>query len=90
MRKYSFSVYLIIPNAFLYNHISSFNIDLSSFREPNTLRTSHWDSLEKALTVFILPENHDANQRQKHIHRRVDLIFAAPEVYWTAVVGWLV
>jgi len=45
------------------------------------MRTSHWDSLEKALTVFQLPGNP---------HRRVDLIFAAPEVYWTAVLGWYV
>jgi len=43
------------------------------------MRTSNWDSLEKALTVFRLPGKP---------HRRVDLIFAAPEVYWTAVVGW--
>ncbi|KAJ3737501.1 DNA polymerase mu [Lentinula guzmanii] len=58
---------------------------LSSFREHNALRTSHWDSLEKALTVFKLP---DQQKRHKHVHRRLDLVFAAPEVYWTAVVGW--
>ncbi|KAJ3877929.1 DNA polymerase mu [Lentinula edodes] len=57
---------------------------LSGFREHNALRTTHWDSLEKALTVFILPDD----KKQKHVHRRLDLIFAAPEVYWTAVVGW--
>ncbi|KAF8829308.1 hypothetical protein HHX47_DHR3001086 [Lentinula edodes] len=57
---------------------------LSGFREPNALRTTHGDSLEKALTVFILPDD----KKQKHVHRRLDLIFAAPEVYWTAVVGW--
>ncbi|KAJ3724399.1 hypothetical protein C8R42DRAFT_701765 [Lentinula raphanica] len=57
---------------------------LSSFREHNALRTSHWDSLEKALTVFKLPHK----KEQEHVHRRLDLIFAAPEVYWTAVVGW--
>ncbi|KAJ8076730.1 hypothetical protein PM082_001153 [Marasmius tenuissimus] len=58
---------------------------LSSFREHNALRTSHWDSLEKALTVFILPDN---GKRTRRIHRRLDIIFAAPEVYWTAVTGW--
>ncbi|KAJ3748630.1 hypothetical protein DFH05DRAFT_1473480 [Lentinula detonsa] len=58
---------------------------LSSFREHNALRTSHWDSLEKALTVFKLP---DQQKKHQHVHRRLDLVFAAPEVYWTAVVGW--
>ncbi|KAE9411611.1 Nucleotidyltransferase, partial [Gymnopus androsaceus JB14] len=65
---------------------------LSSFRPHNTLRTAHWDSLEKALTVVKLRDNNNngtgQKQNQKHIHRRLDLIFAAPEVYWTAVVGW--
>ncbi|KZV73954.1 Nucleotidyltransferase [Peniophora sp. CONT] len=50
------------------------------FHSHDPLRTHHWDSLEKALTVFIPPG--------KTTRRRVDLIFAAPEVYWTAVVGW--
>ncbi|KAI0302354.1 hypothetical protein B0F90DRAFT_1836880 [Multifurca ochricompacta] len=53
---------------------------LSSFHEYNTLRTAHWDSLEKALTVYRTP-----NDGQ---HRRVDLICALPDTYWTAVVGW--
>ncbi|KAH7911389.1 hypothetical protein BJ138DRAFT_1085723 [Hygrophoropsis aurantiaca] len=57
---------------------------LSGFHEHNALRTHHWDSLEKALTVFVLP----ANSSGKRVYRRVDLIFAAPEVFWTAVVGW--
>lgn len=57
---------------------------LSGFHAHNALRTAHWDSLEKALTVFILPPE-DALKR---IHRRLDLIFAAPESYWTAVIGW--
>ncbi|KAF5393206.1 hypothetical protein D9757_000510 [Collybiopsis confluens] len=61
---------------------------LSSFREHNTLRTSHWDSLEKALTVIKLPDTAGGDEQHKHVHRRLDLIFAAPEVYWTAVVGW--
>lgn len=57
---------------------------LSGFHEHNTLRTHHWDSLEKALTVLCLPSNAGG----RRIHRRVDLIFATPEVFWTAVVGW--
>ncbi|KAH7921441.1 Nucleotidyltransferase [Leucogyrophana mollusca] len=57
---------------------------LSGFHEHNALRTHHWDSLEKALTVFVLPE--DSSRRR--VYRRLDLIFAAPEVFWTAVVGW--
>ncbi|KAI6148381.1 hypothetical protein BKA82DRAFT_4136271 [Pisolithus tinctorius] len=57
---------------------------LSGFHEHNTLRTHNWDSLEKALTVLCLPSNAGG----RRIHRRVDLIFATPEVFWTAVVGW--
>ncbi|KAG1824339.1 uncharacterized protein BJ212DRAFT_1423397 [Suillus subaureus] len=57
---------------------------LSGFHEHNVLRTHHWDSLEKALTVFVWPHN----SSQRRVYRRVDLIFAAPEVFWTAVVGW--
>ncbi|KAI5890266.1 Nucleotidyltransferase [Schizophyllum commune H4-8] len=52
---------------------------LSGFHTPDVSRSVHWDALEKALTVFVLPGG---------VHRRVDLIFAAPEAYWTAVVGW--
>ncbi|KAJ7502982.1 DNA polymerase mu [Mycena galericulata] len=55
---------------------------LSSFRPPDALRTAHWDTLEKALTVFVLPPP------APRTHRRLDLIFAAPEAYWTAVTGW--
>lgn len=51
------------------------------------MRTAHWDSLEKALTVFILPPNLK-NPKAPRVHRRVDLIFAAPQSFWTAVVGW--
>ncbi|KAG2159155.1 uncharacterized protein EDB93DRAFT_1237870 [Suillus bovinus] len=57
---------------------------LSGFHRHNVLRTHHWDSLEKALTVFV---SHNNLLRRK-VHRRVDLIFAPPEVFWTAVVGW--
>ena len=54
--------------------------DLSGFHEYDALRTAQWDSLEKALTVYRAPNNGR--------HRRVDLICALPETYWTAVVGW--
>ncbi|KAF9501386.1 Nucleotidyltransferase [Pleurotus eryngii] len=57
---------------------------LSSFRPHNALRTGHWDSLEKALTIFRLPQAEGTSR----IHRRLDLIFASPETYWTAVTGW--
>ncbi|GJE94629.1 Nucleotidyltransferase [Phanerochaete sordida] len=58
---------------------------LSGFHGHNPLRTTHWDSLEKALTVFVLPP---ASPRYAGVRRRVDLICAQPEVYWCAVVGW--
>jgi len=58
---------------------------LSGFHGHNPLRTTHWDSLEKALTVFILPP---ASPHARGVRRRLDLIFAQPEVYWTAVIGW--
>jgi len=56
----------------------------SGFHAHDALRTEHWDSLEKALTVFILPPERGI----KRIHRRLDLIFAAPESYCTAIIGW--
>ncbi|KZP27630.1 Nucleotidyltransferase [Athelia psychrophila] len=59
---------------------------LSSFHAPNTLRTTHWDSLEKSLTIFKLPA-FTINDTPR-LHRRLDLILAVPDVYWTAVVGW--
>jgi hypothetical protein len=59
--------------------------DLSSFHGHNSLRTTHWDSLEKALTVFILPPSSPFYHGTR---RRLDLIFALPEVYWPAVIGW--
>lgn len=62
--------------------------DLSSFHAHNALKTTPWDSLEKALTVFILPPS--TSDTRKRVHRRLDLIFADPKVYWTAVVGWSV
>ena len=54
--------------------------DLSGFHEYDALRTAQWDSLEKALIVYRTPNDGR--------HRRVDLICALPETYWTAVVGW--
>ncbi|KAH9050966.1 Nucleotidyltransferase [Lactarius deliciosus] len=45
------------------------------FHEHDALRTAQWDSLEKALTVY---------QPHNGLHRRVDLICAIPETYWTA------
>ena len=59
---------------------------MSGYHPHNVLRTQHWDSLEKALTVFVLPYD----SARKRMHRRVDLIFATPGVFWTAVVGWSV
>ncbi|CDO72632.1 hypothetical protein BN946_scf184985.g51 [Trametes cinnabarina] len=58
---------------------------LSGFHGHNPLRTTHWDSLEKALTVFILPQS---SPFYRGTRRRLDLIFAPPQVYWTAVIGW--
>ena len=46
----------------------------------NAPMSSHSDVLAKALTVFSLPGSNRS--------RRLDMIFAVPEVYWTAVVGW--
>jgi DNA polymerase IV len=63
---------------------SLFPSDLSGFHARNTLRTSHRDSIQSALTVFILPP--DGNRQR--VHRRLDLISAIPKVYWTAVTGW--
>jgi len=54
-------------------------LHLSSFHEYDALRTAQWDSLEKALTVY---RSHNG------LHRRVDLICAIPQTYWTAVIGW--
>lgn len=59
---------------------------MSGYHPPNVFRTHHWGSLEKALTVFVLP--HDSTRKQTY--RRVDLIFVTPGIFWTAVVGWLV
>ena len=60
-------------------------LDLSGFHKPEALRTTK-GTLETILTVFILPPN----ESRLRVHRRLDLIFALPEVYWTAITGWLV
>uniref|UniRef100_A0A8H8CNG3 DNA-directed DNA polymerase n=1 Tax=Psilocybe cubensis TaxID=181762 RepID=A0A8H8CNG3_PSICU len=71
----------------LYDHeMVTHCLHLSSFHAHDALRTTHWDSLEKALTVFVLPNPGD--EETKRLHRRLDLIFATPEAYWTAVIGW--
>jgi DNA polymerase mu len=56
---------------------------LSGFHKPQALRTTK-GTLETILTVFILPPN----ESRLRVHRRLDLIFALPEVYWTAITGW--
>ncbi|KAJ3565560.1 hypothetical protein NP233_g7552 [Leucocoprinus birnbaumii] len=72
---------------------------LSGFHAHNPLRTGHWDSLEKVLTVFRLPalppspesqpqSRSRLNEGGRRLYRRLDLIFAPPETYWTAVIGW--
>lgn len=68
-------------------HADNGLVDLSGFHGHNPLRTTHWDSLEKSLTVFILPPS---SPFYTGVRRRLDLIFAPPEVYWTAVIGWCV
>lgn len=45
------------------------------------------DSLDKALVVFLLPED---NPHYTGIHRRVDLIIAPWRAWGTAIVGWTV
>ncbi|KAI1785267.1 Nucleotidyltransferase [Ganoderma leucocontextum] len=58
---------------------------LGGFHAHNPLKQQHWDSLEKALTVFTLPPSSPFYDGTR---RRLDLIFAPPEIYWTAVLGW--
>jgi len=70
-------------------------LHISSFRSSNPLHVPvgaskpdrpHWDTLDKALTIFRLPPKERSMERG--LHRRVDLIFAPATTYWTAVVGW--
>ncbi|KAH7101561.1 Nucleotidyltransferase [Auriculariales sp. MPI-PUGE-AT-0066] len=53
---------------------------LQTFHKPKPGQTPRLPGLDKSLLVFRMSE--------KHLARRVDLIFAKPEVFWTAVVGW--
>ena len=71
--------------SFVGNSLTSPAADLAGFHSRDPLRATHWDSLEKSLTVFILPPT---SPLHCGVRRRVDLIFAPPEVYWTAVLGW--
>jgi len=57
---------------------------MSGYHPHNVFGDRRWDSLEKAFMVFELPDD-SARQRT---YRRVDLIFASPGLFWTAVVGW--
>jgi DNA polymerase/3'-5' exonuclease PolX len=41
-------------------------------------------SLEQSFVVLRLPED----GRARRLRRRVDIIFAPYQVYWTAVLGW--
>ncbi|EPQ55155.1 Nucleotidyltransferase [Gloeophyllum trabeum ATCC 11539] len=66
------------------------SINLSGFHAHKPLRTTHRDSLEKALTVFMLPEDspfaRDFPQgkggevKRRALRRRLDLIFAMLEL----------
>lgn len=83
MRSYKFPYDIL-----RFRQSMTYNSDLSSFRAHNALKTTQWDSLEKALIVFILPPS--PSDTRERVHRRLDLIFADPKVYWTAIVGWSV
>jgi len=65
--------------------------DLSGFHAPNALRTQNWDSLEKALTVFILPdEGANKTGTPRHIHSSA----VGPDLCCSGVLldggGWMV
>jgi len=63
-------------------HVSSFSSRRGRLARTNRLESdSNMDVLDKALTVFKV-------NKQDRVHRRLDLIFAPWEAYWTAVVGW--
>ena len=81
--RYAYSIFSGIVGRSLMSPFA----DLAGFHSRDPLRTTHWDSLEKSLTVFILPP---ASPLHCGIRRRLDLIFTPPEVYWTAVLGWYV
>ncbi|KAK0494756.1 hypothetical protein EDD18DRAFT_1076631 [Armillaria luteobubalina] len=56
---------------------------LSNFGDTSS-RTAERGSLYKVMSVFVLP----SDGTSARLHRRLDLIFTTPELYWTAVVGW--
>ncbi|KAF9451531.1 DNA polymerase mu [Macrolepiota fuliginosa MF-IS2] len=77
----------LIKGLYMVTHI----MHLSGFHGQDPLRTQHWDPLEKALTVFRLPARayqYGGGADGRRLYRRLDLIFAPPEAYWTAVIGW--
>ncbi|KAF8342714.1 uncharacterized protein EI90DRAFT_2903568 [Cantharellus anzutake] len=61
-------------------YASSFSSRHGRLARTNRL-DSNMDVLDKALTVF-------KSNKEGSVHRRLDLIFAPWEAYWTAVVGW--
>ncbi|KAK0486162.1 DNA polymerase mu [Armillaria novae-zelandiae] len=68
----------------LYNRgIITHVMGLSNFGDTSS-RTAERSSLYKVMSVFVQPSD-ETNAR---LHRRLDLIFTTPELYWTAVVGW--
>jgi len=62
-------------------HLSSFTSRNGLFTSSMT-STTNIDALDKTMTVFRFTD------RENSVHRRMDLIYAPWEVYWTAVVGW--
>ncbi|KAK0454621.1 hypothetical protein EV421DRAFT_1758007 [Armillaria borealis] len=58
-------------------------MNLSNFGDTSS-RTAERGSLYKVMSVFVLP----SDGTSARLHRRLDLIFTTPELYWTAVVGW--
>ncbi|KAK0460908.1 DNA polymerase mu [Desarmillaria tabescens] len=68
----------------LYNRgIITHLMGLSNFGDTSS-RTAERGSLYKVMSVFMLP----SDGTSARLHRRLDLIFTTPELYWTAVVGW--
>ena len=65
----------------------------TSFSTHGELSTfGHDESVDRLMTVFALPPDHQPYpynpQGPKRTHRRVDLLFAPREAYWTTIVGW--
>jgi len=61
--------------------LSSFTSHHSPFSSRSSTSSQEIDTLDTALTVFKF-------HGEGRVHRRLDLIFAPWNVYWTAVVGW--